>query len=299
MREGAEGERPWTGKSHGGYAGHLCFAFIVRRMGLRPAYALLALVAAYFMAFKRGVYRESARYLARAANPPRLLMPVFVYRHVFSFGRTLIDKWAYLSGCGDVRIINACRGEAERLMEGGRGLVVLSAHFGAWECASQILEGEYGRKVRILGMRREHADIEGLLEKNRKMAAPVMIDQSEGGASAIEAFAALKSGAIVAMQGDRYAGGRHIRAEFLGKPAKFPTAAYSLASAAEVAVLQTLCVRVAHKTYEVRAAGSFLPGRGKPPKQPDECARAFAANLERQARKTPFMWFNFYDFWAE
>ena len=42
----------WTGKSYGGRFGNARFAFLLR-FGVLPSYALVALVAAFFMVFRR------------------------------------------------------------------------------------------------------------------------------------------------------------------------------------------------------------------------------------------------------
>jgi len=47
-----EPQNDWSGKSRGGASGYLIFVFIIRRAGLGAAYALLSLVALYFIPFR-------------------------------------------------------------------------------------------------------------------------------------------------------------------------------------------------------------------------------------------------------
>ncbi|MBO6103273.1 MAG: hypothetical protein J6P03_08495, partial [Opitutales bacterium] len=123
---------PWRGKSHGGYFGHLCFTFLIRRFGLKPAYALLFFVAIYFAFFKRGVFRQSANYIRAAQGECGIIkLPLKVFRHIYSFGAVLIEKWACVSGYGGVAVENPDAEKIAAALSEGAGLVAVSAHFGA------------------------------------------------------------------------------------------------------------------------------------------------------------------------
>ena len=143
----------------------------------------------------------------------------------------------------------------------------------------------------VLGADRENPELQKLAESARKIDAPKIFD--DGSLGYVEAYAALKRGAIVAIHADRYAGGRFAEAEFFGSKVKAPTAAFSLAKTAKVKAVQIICTREKKFEYAMRASEVFDPAKTPP----DDCARAFMKNLETALRKYKYQWFNFYDFW--
>lgn len=283
--------RGWTGKSYGGYFGNKCFALLLK-LGLFPAYLLLVFVAAYFMFFRRRACSGGVRFLSRADGRRVGAFSPETYRLLFSFGVCLLDRAAFYLGSGKIKIDDECKNVLEQLLAGGRGVVVLTAHVGGWEMSGAELF-KYGRRVFVVGVDNEDPKIRALGESMRKINKPE-VSGGYGAAANIEAYAALKNGAIVAMHADRYAGGRYAEAEFLGGKVKAPTAAYHLAKAANAAVVQTICVREKLFSYRMFA----FPPIDAANLAPEECAQTFMRNLQAVAQKYKYQWFNFYDFWG-
>ncbi len=283
--------RGWTGKSYGGYFGNKCFALLLK-LGLFPAYLLLVFVAAYFMFFRRKACAGGVRFLSRADGRRVGAFSPETYRLLFSFGVCLLDRAAFYLGSGKIKIDDECKNVLEQLLAGGRGVVVLTAHVGGWEMSGAELF-KYGRRVFVVGVDNEDPKIRALGESMRKINKPE-VSGGYGAAANIEAYAALKNGAIVAMHADRYAGGRYAEAEFLGGKVKAPTAAYHLAKAANAAVVQTICVREKLFSYRMFA----FPPIDAANLVPEECAQTFMRNLQAVAQKYKYQWFNFYDFWG-
>lgn len=283
--------RGWTGKSYGGYFGNKCFALLLK-LGLFPAYLLLVFVAAYFMFFRRKACAGGVRFLSRADGRRVGAFSPETYRLLFSFGVCLLDRAAFYLGSGKIKIDDECKNVLEQLLAGGRGVVVLTAHVGGWEMSGAELF-KYGRRVFVVGVDNEDPKIRALGESMRKINKPE-VSGGYGAAANIEAYAALKNGAIVAMHADRYAGGRYAETEFLGGKVKAPTAAYHLAKAANAAVVQTICVREKLFSYRMFA----FPPIDAANLVPEECAQTFMRNLQAVAQKYKYQWFNFYDFWG-
>ena len=283
----------WKGKSYGGKFGHAAFVFLLRAFGLRAAYCLLVFVAFYFVFFKRGIYTESAAYLKRAIAPRRAAMPFHVYRHVYNFGKILIDKWAYYMDAAKIEIDNSASESVKTLIANGAGMLAVNAHIGAWDVAANLLRQTYGRDIFILGLNTEDEDIEALLKKNRTIPQVETLDADK--LSIIGAYKLLKGGAIVAMQSDRLIeNGRFTSIDFFGAKVKIPLAAFSLARHAEVPLVQIHCVRTAYAKYKVIA---FPPLNNSDSET--EQAQAYAKNLEEVLKKYPYQWANFYNFFGD
>ena len=283
-------DRGWTGKSYGGYFGNKCFALLLK-LGLFPAYLLLVFVAAYFMFFRRAACAGGVRFLSRVDGRKVGAFSPETYKLLMSFGVCLLDRAAYYFGSKKIEIDDECGKVIEPLLADGRGAVVLTAHVGGWEMSGAELF-KYGRRVFVLGVDNEDPKIRALGESMRKVDKPE-ISGGYGATANIEAYAALKGGAIVAMHADRYAGGRFSEADFFGGKVKAPTAAYHLAKAANAAVVQTVCVR--EKLFKYRM--SAFPPIDAANLAPEECAQIFMRNLQSVATKYKYQWFNFYDFW--
>lgn len=279
----------WTGKSYGGYWGNLCFLKLLK-LGLAPAYVLLAFVAAYFMVFRRRAFAGAVEFLSRVNGRKVGAFSAETYKLLFTFGACLLDRTSVMLGESKISMRDECRATLEDAMADGRGVVVLTAHVGGWAAAGTKLS-EYGREVVVLGADRENPELQKLAESARKIDAPKIFD--DGSLGYVEAYAALKRGAIVAIHADRYAGGRFAEAEFFGSKVKAPTAAFSLAKTAKVKAVQIICTREKKFEYAMRASEVFDPAKTPP----DDCARAFMKNLETALRKYKYQWFNFYDFW--
>jgi predicted LPLAT superfamily acyltransferase len=285
-----ENNEKWQGKSYGGRFGHGCFIFLMRTFGLAPCYALLFFVAFYFAFFKRGVYSVSSSYLRRVLNPSRLAMPYHVYRHIYSFGKTIIDKWAFYYEIGGIRVDNSASDGIKSLIADGTGMIALNAHIGAWDISVNVLQQTYERDTFVLGMNTEDEDISEMLEKNRVREKVETLEADK--LSVLSAYSLLKGGAIIAIQGDRIiGGGRRSLVNFFGVRVEMPLSAFALAKHAEVPVVQVHCVRTSSRNYRVVV---FPPLNGGSQAEPAQL-QAYAKNLEGLLKKYPYQWANFYD----
>ncbi len=284
----------WRNKSYGGKFGHGSFVFLLKHFGLRPAYALLFFVALYFICFKKNVYKESARYLKRALKPKKFTLFFHVYLHIYSFGKTLIDKWACLYKLGNIQTEDTIS-ESIKAEVKDAGFIITSAHFGAWDLASNLINSLYGKDVYLLGQLGEDEETSKVLEKNRKLTGAKVIDQSTDKMSSLTAYMLLKKSSIIVMQGDRDIGGRTALVDFLGAKVQMPLTAFILAQKASVKIYQLFCVRIAPKKYKNLIFSFENIGSATP----ESLVQAYADNLAKMVQDYPYQWFNFYDFFNE
>ncbi len=279
----------WTGKSFGGYFGNLCFLKLLK-IGMYPAYALLVFVVAYFQIFRSSACAGARIFLEKVLGRKVCTLSRELYKLLFSFGVCLLDRTSYLIGSDKITIIDDCEDLIKSIISNGSGVVVLSAHVGGWAIAGANLE-KYGRKVFVAGVNGEDPRLRELAEKVTKRGK--LSVSSDGATGNIEAYSILKNGGIVALHGDRFAGGRYEEVDFFGSSVRAPVSAYALARAVKVPVVQIVCFREKLFTYRVKAFSPIDTSE----KSNKECAREFMSNLESVLRKYPYQWFNFYDFW--
>lgn len=289
----------WTGKSYGGYWGTLSFALLLR-VGILPAYVLLVFVSAFFVVFRREACRGGILYLKRRFKNTGCIF-FKIYKLVFSFGMSILDKISFFSGSGKIFCSDYCDSEIKNLLSEGRGLIVCTAHIGGWQIAGAQLS-KYNRPVYVMG-----ADMED--EKVSKAAAvggasqklEIKGDFSEP-ADILSAYAALKRGEITAMHIDRYAGGRFAEVNFLGGRAKVPIAAYVLAAKSGAPLLQVACIRERAFKYAIFHFKAVKIPRLRGQELEKACiaaAQTSMDNISEVLARHPYQWFNFYDFWGE
>ncbi len=288
----------WTGKSYGGYFGHFCFLILIKYCGLIFAYSLLFFVAAHFTIFRRKAYNESARYLKHLGKTNPLLMPFRVYRHNFSFGISIIDKAAYFFGLKKIICKNDCYVEIENLLKDGKGLIVLSAHIGGREIASDTLFA-YNVEVSQLLFQNEHEGIAKLFEKNKKIKTPNFIDATKFEAI-LEVRRRLKNGEIVGMQFDRVVSPPCLTLDFLGSKTMLPTIAYKLAQSSGASIIYTICLREKLYNYRVFSLETVHFSEFEH-SDIETLAANKSKNVMFQVAKIlqthNYQWFNFYDYW--
>jgi predicted LPLAT superfamily acyltransferase len=108
-------------------------------------------------------------------------------------------------------------------------------------------------------------------------------------------------GGILAILSDRSGiGERTALVNFLGESTYFPTGAYYLASILDCPVYCFFGMRVDNYLYDIYAiklAENIKLDRGKRGEQAKAYAQQYANLLAEKAKKYPYNWFNFYEFW--
>lgn len=292
----------WSGRTRGGYLGNWCFVQLIRRLGVRWAYALLIFVAGYFTLCNPSGYRCSKDFLRRVLGPqPFWKWPLLVYRHFFSFGVTLLDRLAVIMGRAKIE----CAHEGEFLfkdfLDRGKGVILLGAHVGSWEIGGHLL-GRLGQPVNVVVLEKDEARMRQLF--NQALAAKTfnLIATDGHPLRSIPIAAALRRGEIVCLLGDRSFGGADVHTPFLGSPARFPAGPYLLAAATGAPIFQTFVVREKLGRYRFFSfPAKFIPREilraGTEALQPH--VAEYATRLADVAKQYSFQWFNIYPFWDE
>ena len=295
----------WSSRSLGSHFKHGIFYGLIRLCGPWAAYLLLYPVVGYYtlkILAGRGVYPYLKRRFPGAGSV-RLLHGAF--RLNLSFGRVLVDRAALgLTGRADFQAPPEAAETLRDLLRAGRGLVVLTAHVGAWQTGLAWL-GRAGAPVNIVWRRQADDRDRHYFEHDPRAAAPRIIDSAAPGPALAAAASALMAGEIVALMADRTRPEEslRVRTEFLGAGIDLPGGPFYLAArlGSPLAVVFTWRQgpgRVAGRVYKIippRPAAA--EARGGETLRP--LAEAFAAALADFAAEHPFQFFNFHDLWSE
>src|SRR5450631_1158962 len=155
----------WQGKSKGNKLGYGIFVFVCRWLGVLPAYILLRFVAFYFFLFSTESSWQIYSYFHQRLGFGRLKSLLKVYSNYYVFGQTLLDKVIVMAGIEN-KFTYDFDGELHlhKIVEQGRGGILLSGHVGNWEAAGHLLK-RLNTRVNVVMYDGEHEKIKEYLEE--------------------------------------------------------------------------------------------------------------------------------------
>lgn len=289
----------WSGKSRGGTIGYLVFVFLIKRLGLGAAYALLAFVAIYFIPFAPSSTRAVWFYSRKILGKNKLSSLKFLYLNYFNLGIALIDKTAASSGLYDKFTFKFDEPEdVQKILAGTDGALIIGAHFGNWEVGAPYF-GKYGKKMNVVMMDAEYRNIKAILESQDKLGAFSVIPISEESLDHVFLIRdAISNGEYVAMQGDRLTpNGKSLETTFMDHMAPFPLGPFVLASRTEAPVIFYFAVREGLKRYKFIFRLYKVDEASRKRGGEKMVLEAYKNELERVVTAAPEQWYNFYKFW--
>jgi len=209
-----------------------------------------------------------------------------------AFGESLIDAWRLDlrpgHAQGDAPSCTVVGAEALRaLLDGGRGVVLWSAHFGNWELAAAALARE-GFDVAALA--RPHADpgVDRFFAARRAAAGVRIVGRCPLAHGARET---LRDRGLLALLGDRRFGGTGQAVALCGGSAALPAAPVALARRTGAAIVPGFVERIAPGRWRVTFEPPLEPG--------DTALSELARALERRILADPTQWFVFERMWDD
>lgn len=200
----ANNDKRWSGRSRGGSFGYGFFIFLMNVFGIRAAYAFLSLVVVYFIPFAPRATRAVWFYNRRILRYGVFRSAVKLYAHYYALGQTIIDRVAIGSGMADRYKFEFENYDAFlRLLDGGRGAVIIGAHVGCWGTGAGFF-GDYARRMHLVMYDAEYRRIKNVMDKHCRQEGYKVIPVNEGG---IESILRIKEmldrREYVCFQGDR------------------------------------------------------------------------------------------------
>lgn len=283
-------------------------AFIYRTLGRTACLSVLAPIILYFYLAGFSQRRASLDYLRRVWAPSgRQGRPGHwqALIHFFSFGESLVDKFAAWLGHIDRSSIDQIDGGLVDVMRGDpRGAVVVSAHFGATELIRALAAHHQRRRINVLIHTKNARRFNELIKRFAPQSQLSLVEASEFGVStAVELSGAIERGELVVVMGDRMPVTKTARAvtvDFLGAPAAFPQGPFLLAAALRCPTYMLFCSKEhgRHRIHFSQLSEGLTLQRRNRMAGLQAVVERYARELEARVKAAPYQWFNFYDFWA-
>lgn len=176
----------------------------------------------------------------------------------------------------------------QNLLSCGKGVLVLSAHFGNWEFLAQGFRLHVGKPASMIVQRQRNKRIDAMIDAARRRWDNQTIAM---GVSSREVFAALGRGAMVLLLGDQSGPKESVFVNFFGRPAATHrgAAAFSLKTGAPLVMV--LMVRQPDGTYEAAIEEINRNGLERyTDENINELTRRHVAVLEKYIRMYPEQW---------
>jgi predicted LPLAT superfamily acyltransferase len=227
-----------------------------------------------------------------------------IYRTMWDFAWCLSERYERLTTSRPFEVDASGLEHWREACASSAGLVMVTAHLGAYEVGSMVPAIKDGRRVNLV---REPEVDPRAQEFIRESVASVeserytMHFQSDDPLQGIAFLEALRRGEIVAMQGDRpRAGAKLVPGRLFGRPFSFPAGPAALARTAEVPLLPVFALRRGRRRYHVVFSAPIRVARTAD-READlaEALAKVATEIEGAIRLAPHQWFCFRELWPE
>lgn len=188
----------------------------------------------------------------------------------------------------DRTVLNQC-------LASGKGIVLLSAHFGCWEFIAQGLRLQIGHPINSIVQRQRNQYIDRIIDRTRRRHGNETISK---GVQSRESLTVLRSGGILGLLGDQSGPKESIFIDFFGRPAATHRgpAAFSLKTGSPI--LFVVLVRQSDGTYDAvmdRIEGNDLAEYSE--ESIAELTRRHVRVLEERIREHPDQWLWMHNRW--
>lgn len=223
------------------------------------------------------------------------------YKQLLCFARSLVDRVAILSGGGaDFSVVPYGREALLEARQQHKGLILLGSHLGSFEAARILLKDRTDIDVHIVAYFAQSGKIRRALDAINPELSNNVIDPTAPEAI-FQMRDVIEHGGILAILGDRTGiGDKRLSVDFLGEPTELPAGPYYMAAILGCPIFCFFGVRIGHRRYEshvYQLADRVKLARGRREQQAQIYAQQYANLLGDMARKHPYNWFNFFEFW--
>ena len=178
--------------------------------------------------------------------------------------------------------------------------MLLGSHLGSFEVLRSLGARDDAFSLRVLMHEDQNPAITSFLHSLDPDVADVVIPLGRAD-SMLRAKEAADRGCLIGLLGDRAVTDEKTHCcEFFGRPAAFPTGPMMLAMLLGLPVYLFFGLYEGGNRYGIYfelLADVVTTDRGDREGRAAELTERFVARLEHYARRAPYNWFNFYDFW--
>lgn len=273
--------------------------WVALNLGRRAIFLMLCPIVFYYFLFVGRARRASYAFLSQVwKRPPHWWQ---VYRHLLTFAVVSMDRIFFLAGREKKFDLDIHNGDLFTYYQ-NRGCVLVTAHFGSFDAMRVMGVRDQALPVRILLDIKHNPNALQLIQKlDPKLAEGVIDAKIPGPQLALLLHECVTNGELVGIMADRHgAAETTVEQSFLGKPASFPLGPWQLASVLQAPVIACFGVYHGGNRYALHfelIAEQIGTGRKDRSQAIAAAMEKYCQRLQEHALRSPYNWFNFYDFW--
>lgn len=294
----------WTQKKERGCLAALkAMVWFATTFGRPLSRVLLYPVVAYYVLTASDAVATSRLYLSRVFG--RAARRAEIFRHIYTFASVLLDRVYFLRGNAekfDVRVVSDHYMEHD-VVARSKGVFLMGAHMGSFEVVRMVSRQCDDLKL-VLLMYEENARKIGALMNAINPAAQQEIVALGNLSAMLTVKDRLAEGALVGILADRSIGSeKTAMLPFLGVPAPFAMGPFRMAAMMRRPVFLMMGLYLGGNRYEIhieRIADFSDAADGTRCNTEEQITAAmthYVSRLEYFAKRAPYNWFNFFDFW--
>lgn len=217
-------------------------------------------------------------------------------RDVIDFIRSLRASEAELRSCFEYTAADSALFAAE--MAKGRGIILVSGHYGNWEAGGVFLRRVANLPVAVVAMPEASPHVNRLRREIRELVGAETIAVGQALDTALRIRRRLSSNSIVAFLMDRHLGRDRIEVNFLGRRAFFLRTPALMGFMTGAPLVPCFMERQGTGIFRVRAGVPISVDRTRPRDEAIQAAaQDFADQLTARVRMHPEFWYQFYSYW--
>jgi len=185
----------------------------------------------------------------------------------------------------------------EALRAEGRGIILVTAHYGNWEMGSLAVRVlEY--PLSVLAMAEASPVVNRIRREMRERLGIETLEVRQSFDTALKVRRALADNGILALLIDRHFDRDRVRVEFLGRQAWFLRTPALMAYLTGAPLLPCFIERTGSERWQISAGPTIHVSKtGDRETNIQAAAQQFAADLEARVRAHPELWYHFYRYW--
>lgn len=189
----------------------------------------------------------------------------------------------------------------EEMEQTPSGAILLTAHMGSYDLGAHLFSDMSHRKVVMV--RAPEPDSQTREFEEKQAAAGLRVEFNTNATDlAIELLDSVRSGSIIAIQGDRVLPGiSDLPATMFGRSTRLPSGPFALAMTARVPVYPVFVIRLGRRRYRLRTGKAIEAVRTSRNREEDlqRAVNMWAHELELVVAECWYQWFTFEPFFEE
>jgi len=220
-----------------------------------------------------------------------------------SYARDAIDFLRALSAPGGdphqlFEIVDEHRQVFESLLTRGRGIVLVTGHYGNWEVGSLLIRSAFDLPLTIVAMAEADPTVNRIRVAIRDRLGAETIEVRQSLDTALQIRRCLANNRIVAMLVDRHFGKDRVAVTLFGRAAWLLRTPLLMAHASGAPVLPCFVERIGPGRFKARPGKPIYIASDIPRDEAIQVAAQQVADvLAAQVREHPEFWYHFYRYW--